>query len=162
MACGPSLYTTKLNFQSVQFSCPVMSESLWSHGLQHSRLPCPSPTPRVCSGDDSVMPSTISSSVDPRSSHLQFFPASGSFPMSWLFASGCQSIGASASASVLLMNIQDWFPSGLTGLISLQCKGLWRVFSNSTVQSINSTVLSLLYSPSLTSLHDDWKNHKFY
>jgi len=88
---------------------------------------------------NSVMPLTISSSVDPFSSRLQSFPASGSFLMSWLFASGGQSIGASASASVLPMNNQDWFPSGLADLISLQCKGLWRVFSNTTVQSINSS-----------------------
>ena len=107
------------------------------HGLQHARLPCPSPTPRACVW---ACPSswwchqTISSSVVPFSSCLQSFPASGSFQMSQFFASGGQSIGVSASASVLPMNIQDWFPLGLTGLISLQSRGLSRVFANTTVQ----------------------------
>ena len=101
----------------------------------------------------------ISSSVAPFSSCLQSFPASGSFLMSWLFASGGQSIRA--PASVLPMNIQGWFPLGLTGFISLLSKGLSRVFSNTTVQSINSSVLSFLYSPSLISIHDYWKNHCF-
>ena len=104
---------------------------------------------------------TISSSVVPFSSCLQSFPASGSFPMSWFFTSGGQSIGVSASASVLLMNTQDWFPLGWTGWISLQSKGLSRVFSNTTVQRINSLVLSFLYDPTLTSIHDYWKNHSF-
>ena len=105
------------------------------HGLQHARLPCPLPTPGVCSNS---CPSsqwchpTISSSVIPFSC-FQCFPASGSFLMSWLLASGSQSIGASASASVLPMNIQSWFPLGLTGLISLLSKGLSRVFSSTTV-----------------------------
>ena len=113
-----------------------MSDSLWPHGLQHARPPCPSPTPRIYSNS---CPShrwchpTISSSVVPFFSHLQSFPALGSFPMSWFFASGGQSIGVSASASVLPMNIQDWFPLGWTGWISLQSKGLSRVFSNTTV-----------------------------
>ena len=115
-----------------QFSRSVMFSSLWPHGLQHARLPCPSSTPRVYS--DSCPLSqwchpTISSSVIPQS-----FPASGSFQMSHLFTSGGQSIGVSASASVLPMNTQDWSPLGLTGLISLQSKGLSRVFSNTTVQ----------------------------
>ena len=104
-----------------------------THGLQHARLPCPSPTPRACS--NSCLSSqwchpTISSSVVPFSLCLQSFPASGSFPVSQFFASRGQSIGVSASASVLPMNIQDWFPLGLTGLISLPSKGLSRVFSN--------------------------------
>ena len=122
-----------------QFSHSVMSNSLGPHGLQHARLPCPSPTPRACSNS---CPSsqwchpTISSSVVPFSSCLQSFPASGSFPMSQFFASGGQSTGVSASASVLPVNIQDWFPLGLTGWISLQSKGLSRVFSNTTVQKI--------------------------
>ena len=102
---------------------------------------------------------TISSSVVPFSSCLQYFPASGSFWKSQLFAWGGQSIGVSASASVLPMNIQDWFPLGLTGLISLQSKGLSRVFSKPQLKSINSLVLSFLYSPTLTSIHDYWKNH---
>ena len=122
---------------SVQLSCAVVSNSLWPHGLQFSRLLCPSPTPEACSNS---CPSsrwchpTISFSVVPFSSRLQSFPASGSFPISQFFASGGQSIWVSASASVLPMNIQDWFPLGLTGLISLQSKGLSRVFSNTTVQ----------------------------
>ena len=119
------------------FSHSVVSDSLWHLGLQHTRLPCPSPTPGASSNSG---PSswwchpTISSSVIPFSSCLQSFPASGSFLMSQLFISESQSTGASASASVLLINIQDWFPLGLTGLISLQSKGVSRVFSNSTVQ----------------------------
>ena len=121
---------------SVQFSHSVMSNSLQPHGLQHTRLPCPSPTPRAYSNS---CPSrrwyhpTISSSVIPFSC-LQSFPASVSFPLSWFFVSNGQSIGVSASASVLPMNIQDWFPLGWTGWISLQSKGLSRVFSNTTVE----------------------------
>ena len=112
-----------------------MSNPLWPHRLKHARLPCPSPTPGACSNS---CPSsrwchpTISFSVVPFSSGLQSFLASGSFPVIHFFASGGQSTGA--SASVLPMNIQDWFPLGLTGLISLQYKGLSRVFSNTTVQ----------------------------
>ena len=124
-------------FSSVQFSCSVMSNSLQPHGLQHARLPCPSPTPGALSNSSPLSHwchPTISSSVVPFSPHLQSFPASGSFPMSQVFTSGGQSIGASASASVLPMNIQDWFPLRWTGLISLQSKGLSRVFSNTTVQ----------------------------
>ena len=146
----------------VQFSCSVMSDSLWPHGLQHARPPCLSPTPGVYSD---LCPlswwchPTISSSVVPFSSHLQPFPASESFPKSQFFASGGQSTGISASTSVLPMNTQDWSPLGWAGLISLQSKGLSRVFSNTTVQSINSSVFSFLYSPTLTSIHDYWKNH---
>ena len=114
-----------------------MSDSLRPHGLQHARLPCTSPTPGACS--NSCLSSqgchpTISSSGVPFSSCLQSFTASGSFLMSQFFISGDQSFRASASASVLPMNIQDWFPVGLTGLISLQSKGLSRVSSNTTVQ----------------------------
>ena len=119
-----------------QFSCSVMSDSLRPHGLQHTRLPCPSPAPRAyensCPSSRWCHP-TISSSVVPFSP-LQSFSASGSFQMSQFFASGGQSIGVSASASVLPMNIQDWFPLGWTGWISLQSKRLSRVFSNTTVQ----------------------------
>ena len=114
-----------------------MSYCLGPHGLQHARLPCPSPTPRACSNSCPLSwwcHPTISSSVFPFFSYLQSFPASGSFPVSQFFASGGQSIGASASASVLPMNIQDWFPLGWTGLISLESKGLSSVFSNTTVQ----------------------------
>ena len=120
---------------SIQFSPSVVSDCLWPHGLQHARFPCPSPTPRACSNS---CPSsrwchlTTSSSVGPFSSRLQSSTASVSFPMSQFFASGGQSIGA--SASVLPTNIQDWFPFGWTGWISLQSRGLSRVFSNTTVQ----------------------------
>ena len=141
-----------------------MSDSLWPHRLQHARLPCPSSFPGACSNSCPLSQwchPTISSSVVPFSSRLQSFPASGSFPMSQLFTSGGQSIGASALASVLPMNIQDWFPLGLTGWISLQLKGLSRVFSNTTVKKHNSSVLSLLYGPILTSILDYWKNHSF-
>ena len=151
-----------LQLSSVQFSCSVVFDSVRPHGLQHARLPCPSPTPRACSN---ACPSsqwcqpTVSSSVVPFSSCLQSFPVSGSFPMSQFFASSGQSIGA--SASVLPMNIQCWFPLGLTGLISLLPKGLSRVFSNTTVWRHHSSVLSLFYSPTLTFIHDYWKNHSF-
>ena len=121
----------------VQFSYSVVSDSLRPHGWQHTRLPCPSPTPRACS--DSCPLSqwchpTIPSSVVLFFSCLQSFPASGSFPMSQFFPSGGQGIGLSASASVLPMNIRDWLHLGWTGWISLLSKGLSRVFSNTTVQ----------------------------
>ena len=120
-----------------QFSLSVMSDSLPPQGPQHTRLPCPSWTPRAyansCPSSGWCHP-TISSSVVSFSSCLQSFPASGSFQTSQFFTSGGQSIGVSASASVLPMNIQDWFPLRLTGWISLQSKGHSRVFSNSTVQ----------------------------
>ena len=115
----------------------VMSDSLQPHGLQHVRLPWPSPAPRACSNSCPSSwwcHSTISSSVDPFYSCLQSCPASRSFPISWLYASGGQSIGDSASASVLPMNIQGWFPLRLTGLISVKSKGLSRIFFNITVQ----------------------------
>ena len=124
-------------FCSVQCSCSVVSDSLWPHGLQHARPPCPSPTPGACSNScplNQWCHPTISSSVVPFSSCLQSFPASGSFQMSQLFTSGGQNIGVSASASVLPMNTQDWSALGWTGWISLQSKGLSRVFSNTTVQ----------------------------
>ena len=120
-----------------QFSGSVVSDSLRPHGLQHARPPCPSPTPKAYSNSCPLSQwchPTISSSVIPFFSHLQSFPASGSFPMSQFLASGCQSIGVSALASVLPMNIQDWFLLGLTGLISLLSKWLSRVFSNTTVR----------------------------
>ena len=122
---------------SVQFSCSVVSDSLWPHGLQHARPPCQSLTPRIipnpCPLSRWCHP-TISSSVVPFSPCPQSFPASGSFQMSQLFTSDGQSIGVSASASVLPMNTQDWSPLGWTGWISLQSKGPSRVFSNTTVQ----------------------------
>ena len=120
-----------------QFSCSVVSDSLQPHGLQHTRPPCSSPIPRASSNSCPLSQwclQTISSSVVPLSSHLQSFPASGSFQMSQLFASSGQSFGVSASTSVLSMNIQDWFPLGLTVWIPLKSKGLSRVFSHTTVQ----------------------------
>ena len=155
----------RLGFSSVRFSRSVVSGSLWPHGLEHARLPCPSPTPGAYSNSCTSSwwcHATISSSVVPFSSHLQSFPASGSFPMSQFFTSGDQSIGVSALASVLPVNIQDWFPLGLTGWISLQSKGLSRVFSvTPQFKSISSLALSFLYSSTVTSIHDSWKNHSF-
>ena len=122
---------------SVQFSHSVVSDSLRPHALQHTRLPCPSPTPGGCSNScasNQWCHPTISSSVIPFSSCLQSFPASGSFPMNQFFTSGGQSIGVSVSVPVIPMNIQDWFPLGWTSWISFQSKGLSRVFSNTTVQ----------------------------
>ena len=140
-----------------------MSDSLRSHEPQNARPLCPSPNPRVHPNPCPLSRwchSTISSSAIPFSS--QSFPASESFPMSQLFVSGGQGIGVSASTSVLPMNSQDWFPLGWTGWISLLSKGLSRVFSRvfePQFKSINSLVLSFLYSPTLTSIHDYWKNH---
>ena len=148
----------------VRLSRSFVSDSLPPHGLQHGRLPCPSLSPRICWNSCPLNQwcyPGISSSVTPFSSCLQSFPASGSFPVSQFLASGGQSTGASASTSVLPMNIQDWFPLGFTGLISLQSKRLSRIFSNTQFKSINSLVLSFLYSPTLTSIHDHWKNHSF-
>ena len=150
----------KNTFNSVQFSCLIVSDSLQPHESQHIRPPCSSQTPRIYS--NSCLSSwwwhpAISSSVVPFSSCPQSLPASGSFPMSQLFAWGGQSTGVSASASVLPMNTRDWSPSGWAGWISLQSKGLSRVFSNTTVQKI--LVLSFPHSPALTSIHDHWENH---
>ena len=122
---------------SVQFGRSVVSDSLWPHEPQHARPPCPSPTPGVYSNSCPLCwwyHPTISSSVIPFSSCPQSFLASGSFQMSQLFASAGQRIGVSASASVLPMNTEDWSPLGWTGWISLQSKGLSRVFPNTTVQ----------------------------
>ena len=134
---GPFFYVSKLYAsRSVQFSCSVVSGSLRHHGLQHARLPCLSLTPRACSNSCPLTwwcHPTILCSVIPFSC-LPSFPASGSFQMSLFFTSGGQGIGASTSASVLPLNIQDWFPLELTGWISLQCKGLSRVFSNTAVE----------------------------
>ena len=132
MQLSHSLYEEEL-----LFSCSVMSDSLQPHGLQNTRLPCSSPSPRACSTSCPLTQwchQTISSSVIPFSSCIQSFPASGSFQMNQLFTSGGQSIVALVSASVLPMNIWYWFPWGLTGLISSQSKGLSKVFSNTTVQ----------------------------
>ena len=119
----------------VQFSSSVMFDSLWPHGLQHARLLCPSPTPGACSNScPSVMPSNHLILCHPLLLLPSIFPSIRSFPMSWFFASGGQSIGVSASASVLPVDIQNWFPFRLTGLISLQSKGLSIISSNTTVQ----------------------------
>ena len=139
-----------------------MSDSLPPHGLQHATLPCPSPTPGVYSNSSLLSQwchPTISSSVVPFSSHLQSFPASVSFLMSQLFTSCGQNIGVSASTSVLPMNIQDWFPLGWTGWIFLQPRDSQESSPTPQFKSINSSVLSFLYSPTLTSIHDYWENH---
>ena len=146
----------------VHFSCSVMFDYLQRHGLQLARPPCLSPTPRVhsnlCALSRWCHP-TIPPSVIPFSSCLQSFPASASFPMSQFFPSGGQSIGVSALASVLPMNIQNWFP--LDGLVGSPCSPRDSQESSPTPQfkSISSSVLSFLYSPTLTSIHEYWKNH---
>ena len=147
-----------IQFSLIIQSCPTLYEPM------DSRLPCPSPTPGTCSNSCPLSQwchSTISSSAIPFSSCLQTFPASGSFPMSQFFTSGGQSIGA--SASVLLMNIQNWFPLGWTGLISLQSKGLSRVFTNTTVQEHQffGAQLSLGSNSHIHDSHGYWKNHSF-
>ena len=141
-----------------------MSDSLWPHGLQHTRLPCPPLSPRVCSNSCPLnwwCCLIISFSAVLFSFWCQSFPASGPLPMSWLFTSGGQSIGASASASVLSMNSQDGFPLGWAGLISVLSKGLSRFFSNTTIQKHQSLKLSFLYGSTFTPVHDYWKNHSF-
>jgi len=151
------------NFSSIQFSHSVVSDSLRPHESQHARPPCPSPTPRVhwdSRPSSQWCRPAISSSVVPFSSCPQSLSASESFPMSQLFAWGGQSVGVSALASFLPKNTQGRSPSEWTGWISFQSKGLSRVFSNTTqFKSINSSVLSFLHSPTLTSIHDHWKNH---
>ena len=146
--------TLQITVSSVAQWCPTLCNP-----MNHST---PSQTPRVhpnpCPLSWWCHPA-ISSSVIPFSSCPQSLPASGSFPTSQLFPSGGQSIGVSASASVLPMSTQDWSSLGWTSWISLQSKGLSRVFSNTTVQSINFSELSFLHSPTLTSIHDHWKNH---
>ena len=142
-------------FSSVQFSCSIKSNSLQRHGPRHTRPPFWSPVPGVYSNSSQLSwwyNPTISSSVVPLY-WLQYFPASGSFPMSQFFTSGGQSIGVSASASVLPMNSQDWFSLGLRVQVTQQ--------SSPTPQfkNINSSALSFLYSRTLTSIHDHWKNY---
>ena len=151
-----------LQFSSVQFSRSVVFNSLRPRESQHARPPCPSPTPGVHSNSS---PSSqwchpdISSSIVPFSSCPQSLPASESFPMSRLFSWGGQSTGVSTLAPFLPKNTQGWSPSEWTGWISLQSKGLSRVFSNTTVQKHQFLALSFLHSPTLTSIHDHWKNH---
>ena len=148
---------------SVQLSHAVVSNSLQPHELQHARPPCLLPTP-LSGVHSNSHPSwwcqpAISSSVVPFSYCPQSLPASESFPMSQLFAWGGQSTGVSVLASFLPKNTQDWSPLGWTDWISLQSKGLSRVFSNTTVQKHQSSALRFLHSPTLTSIHDHWKNH---
>ena len=153
----------RCDFRVRSFSCSVVSDPLRPHGLQHARLPCPSPSPGVCSDSCSLSlwcHQTISSSVVPFSC-LQSFPASGSFLMSQLFASDGPCFRASASASELPVNIQGWFLLGWTDSISLQSKGLSRVLLQPQFESISSSVLNLIYGPTLTSMHDYWKIHNF-
>ena len=147
---------------SVQFIYSVVSDYLKPHGLQHSRPPCSSPTPGAYSNSCPLSwwcHPTISSSVVPFSSCLQSFLASGSFQMSQFFASGGQSIGVSASTSVLPMNTQDWFPLRWTGWISLHSRDSQKSSPTLQFKRINSSAFSFLYSPTLTSRHDYWKNH---
>ena len=148
---------------SVQFSSvtQLYPTLLRSHGQQHARLPCPSPSPEVCTNSCPLSQwchPTISSSVVPFSCPRSF-PASGSFQMSQFFAPGAQSIGVSALASDFPMNIQDWSPLGWT--VGSCCSPRDSQESSPTTQfkSINSSVLSFIYSPTLTSIHDYWKNH---
>ena len=151
-------------FSSVQFSHSVVSNSLWPHESQHARLPCPSPTPGAYSNSCPLSwwcRPTISSSVIPFSSScLQSCPASEYFQMFWLFTSGGQYIGVSASALVLPMNIQDWFPLGWPSWISLQSKGLKSLLQH---HSSKASILrhSAFFSPTFTSIHDYWKDHSF-
>ena len=165
LCCAPETITVLLigyQFSSVAESCPTLCNPMdW---LQHARLSCSSSTPGACSNPCPLSlwcHPTISSSVIPFSSCLQSFPASGSFPVSQFFKSGGQSIGVSASASVLPMNTKDWFPLGWTGWISLQSKELSRVFSNTTVQKHQFFSTHFLHSSTLTSIHDNWKSHSF-
>ena len=161
MCVDPSL-SSSLPFSSVQFSRSVMSDSLWPHEPQYTKPPCPSPIPGVhpnsCLLRRWCHP-TISSSVVPLSSCPQSFPGPGSFPMSQDFTSGGQSTGVSASTSGPPLNIQDWSP--FDGLVGSPCSPRDSQESSPTpqVKSINSLVLSFLYSPTLTSIHDQWKNH---
>ena len=145
----------------------VVSDSLRPHRLQHGRLPFSSRSPGICWS--SCLLSwwwcclMIPSSVSPFSSHLQSFPAAESFPVSWLFAAGGQSVGVSASASVLPMNIQGWFPEYSDGLIWSPCspRVSQESFPMPQCESICSSALSFLYGPTLTSMHDRWKSHSF-
>ena len=152
------MFQLNLQFSSVALLCPTLCNPMnrCMPGLPvHHQLPEFTQT-HAHQGGDAIQPSHP---VVPFSSCPQSLPASGSFPMSQLFASGGQSIGVSASASVLPKNTQDLSPSGWTSWISLQSKGLSRVFSNTTVQKHHFLALSFLHSPILTSIHDQWKNH---
>jgi len=147
---------------SAQFSHSVVCDSLWHHGLQHARPPCPSATPGACSNSHLLSRwchPAISSSVILFSSCPQSFPASGSFPMSQFFTSGGQRIGVSASTSVLAMNIQEWFPLGWTGCISLQSKGLSRVFSSSKASLLQRSAFFMVQKhPFFSAQLSSWSN----
>ena len=146
------------------FRHPVLSDSLWPNGLQHPRPPRPSPSPEVFPSSCPLHQwchSAISSSDALFSFCLQSFPASGTFPVSQLLISDDQNTGVSTSTSVLPMNTQDWSPLGWTGWISLQFKDSQESSPTPQFKSINSLALSFLYSPTLTSIHDYWKNHSF-
>ena len=159
--CGPLEW---YQFSSVQFSCSVVSDSLRPYESQHARPPCPSPISGVHSDS---RPSSrwcrpaISSSVVPFSSCPQSLPTSGSFPMSQLFAWGGQSIGVSALASVFPKNTQDWSPLGWTGCTPCSPRDFQESSSTPQFKSTNSLAFSFLYSPTLTSIHDYWKNYTF-
>ena len=145
----------------------VVSESLQPHGLQHARLPCPSPAPRACSNSCPLSwwcHPTVSSSVIPFSSRLQSFPASGSFPVSQFFSSGGQSIGVSASASVLLMNTQDWSPLQRTDWLDLLAvQGTLKSLLQHHSSKVSILLRSVFFiSPTLISIHDHWKNHSLH
>ena len=149
-----------IQFSSVQLlSCVQLFATPWTAARQASLTITNSQSLLKLMSIELVMPSTISSSVVPYSSCLQSFPASGSFPMSQLFASGGQSTGVSASASVPPMNIQDWFPLGWTGWITLNILESQEYSPIPQFKSINASMLSFLYSPTLTSIHDNWKKH---
>ena len=153
----PQTHRPHSYFENFQFSRSGVSNSLQPHGLQHSRHPSVSPTPRVYSNSCPLSQwchPTVSSSVIPFSFHVQSFPTSGSFQMSQFFASGGQSIEVSSSASVPPKNTQDWSPLGWTGWISFQSKGLSRVFSNTTVQKHQFFDTQFTSQSTLTSIHD--------
>ena len=145
----------KVFYSLLLFSLSVMSDSLAPHRLQRTRLPCPSLSPGVCSNSCPSMPSNQLILCHPLLFMSSVFQ--GLFPVSWLFTSGGQNIGASVSVSVLPMYIQSWFPLGLTDLLSLKSKGLSRVFTSLQFENINSSVPNLPYVPTLTSVYDYWK-----
>ena len=150
----------KCHFSSIMFICSVVSDSYWPHGLQYARIPCSSPTPGAYSNSCPLSwwcHPTISSSCRPHLLRPSIFPSIRVFSMSQFFSSDGQSIGV--SASVLSKNIQDWFPLGWTGLSSFKSKDSQESSPTPQFKSINSLVLSFLYSPTLTSIHDHWKNH---
>ena len=155
---------TVIQIQNYRPLLLFMSDSLWPHGLQQARLPCPSPSPGVCSNSCLLSQwchPAISSSIIPFSSCLRSLAASGSFLMIQLLTSGGQSIGASASASVLPMRIQGWFPLRLTDWSPYSSKNSQESSPKPQFRSINSLAASLLYSPTLISVHDYWKSHSF-